>query len=115
MRMRGLILVTTATGLLLSGCSQIASLTPVGGSAVTSVRNATYDVLIDQQVSILVAPVCVEGDSGFTCTGSTMDDREIVTKADLTSPYEMTISIDGEVIFTGTATDVLEAAVLESS
>ena len=115
MRPRGLIVAVAAGGLLLSACSQIDSLTPVGGSAVTSVRNATNDVLVDQQVPILVAPVCTEVDTGFTCTGSTTDGREILTKADGTSPYELTISIDGEVIFTGTATEVLEAAVLESS
>jgi len=111
----GLTLAVVAGGVLLAGCSQIDSLTPVGGASVTSVRNATNDVLVDQQVSILVAPVCTEIDSGFTCTGSTTDGREILTKASGTSPYELTISIDGEVIFTGTATEVLEAAVLESS
>lgn len=115
MRHLGLILATVACGLLLSACSQIDSLTPVGGAAVTSVRNATNDVLVDQQVSILVAPVCTEVDSGFTCTGSTTDGREILTKAGGTSPYELTILIDGEVIYTGTAKEVLEAAVLESS
>jgi len=115
MRHLRVIVVAAAGGLLLTGCSQINSLTPVGGSAVTSVRNATNDVLVDQQVSILVAPVCTEVDSGFTCTGSTIDGQEILTKAGGTSPYELTISIDGEVIFTGTAKEVLEAAVLESS
>jgi hypothetical protein len=115
MRHLGLLLAAAAGGLLLSACSQIDSLTPVGGAAVTSVRNATNDVLVDQQVSILVAPVCTEVDSGFTCTGSTTDGREILTKAGATSPYELTISIDGEVIYTGTAKEVLEAAVLESS
>ena len=113
--MRRLGVILAAGGVLLAGCSQIDSLTPVGGSAITSVRNATNDVLVDQQVSILVAPVCTEVDSGFTCTGSTTDGREILTKASGTSPYELTISIDGEVVFTGTATEVLEAAVLESS
>ena len=115
MRRLAVILVAAAGGVLLAGCSQIDSLTPVGGSAVTSVRNATNDVLVDQQVSILVAPVCTEVDSGFTCSGSTTDGREILTKAGGTSPYDLTISIDGEVIFTGTAKEVLEAAVLESS
>lgn len=114
-RRLGFILAGTSCGVLLAGCSQIDSLTPVGGAAVTSVRNATNDVLVDRQVPILVAPVCTEVASGFTCTGSTTDGREILTKAGGTSPYELTISIGGEVIFTGTATDVLEAAVLESS
>ena len=31
--------------LLLTACSQVASLTPVGGSSITSVRNAANDVV----------------------------------------------------------------------
>lgn len=101
--------------LALSGCSQISALTPVGGTAITSVRNATYEVLVDQQVPILEAPQCVPSDSGFTCTGSTIDGAEIVAVAQGTDPYPMTITVGGSVIFEGNAQDVLDAAVLEAS
>ena len=109
------IAAVTVGGLLLTACSQVSSLTPVGGAALTSVRNATYDVLVDQQIPILVAPQCESTESGFTCTGSTTDAQAIVAEAGPEAPYELTISVDGTVIFEGTAQEVLEAAVLESS
>ena len=101
--------------LALSACSQVSALTPVGGTAITSVRNATYDVLVDQQVPILQAPQCAPSDSGFTCTGSTVDGAEIVAVAQSTNPYPMTLTVGGEIIFEGNAQDVLDAAVLEGS
>jgi len=115
MRRLGLATAIALGSLLLTGCSQIDSLTPVGGAAVTSVRNATYDVLVQEQVSILEAPVCESTDSGFTCTGSTTDGEAIVATAAPSSPYPLTIMIGERVLFEGTATDVLEAAVLEAS
>jgi len=115
MRRLGLATAIALGSLLLTGCSQIDSPTPVGGAAVTSVRNATYDVLVQEQVSILEAPVCESTDSGFTCTGSTTDGEAIVATAGPSSPYPLTIMIGERVLFEGTATDVLEAAVLEAS
>ena len=112
--MRRLLAVGLAA-LTLSACSQISALTPVGGTAITSVRNATYEVLVDQQVSILVAPQCKPSGSGFTCTGSTIEGQEIIAIAEGTDPYPMTITVDDAVIFEGNAQDVLEAAVLEAS
>jgi len=101
--------------LLLTACSQISSLTPVGGAALTSVRNATYDVLVDQRIPILVAPLCTSTEAGFTCTGSTTGGEEILAQAGSEAPYELKITIDGRTVFEGTAQEVLEAAVLESS
>ena len=112
--MRRLIGVGLAA-LALSACSQVSALTPVGGTAITSVRNATYEVLVEQQVPILVAPECAPSDSGFTCTGSTVDGAEIAVTAGGKNPYPMTISVGGAVIFEGNAQDVLDAAVLEAS
>lgn len=108
----GLVALTSA---LLAACSQISALTPVGGDAVTSVRNAVYDVLVADGVGILVAPTCASSDSGFQCEGLTLDDKAIVAVADAASPYALTITIDGETIFEGTAEDVLQRAVEEAS
>jgi hypothetical protein len=107
--------VVAIAALLLTACSQVASLTPVGGSSITSVRNAANDVLIDQDVPILVAPTCSAVDSGFTCVGSTVDGAEILVTAAGTAPYDMTVSVGGSVIFEGNAQAVLDAAVLEGS
>ena len=115
MRRLGVALAIAVPAAVLAGCSQIEALAPVGGTAITTVRIATYDVLIDQQVPILEAPVCTPSDSGFTCTGSTIDGAEIVATAQGTNPYPMTITVGGSVIFEGNAQDVLDAAVLEAS
>ena len=100
---------------VLSGCSQIGALTPVGGAAITSVRNATNDVLIERGVEILVAPICERGAEAFTCKGSTVDGKDITAKAGLVAPYELRIDVGGEEVFSGTAQEVLDTAVLESS
>ncbi len=115
MKRSALTVVAVASAMMLTACSQVASLTPVGGSSVTSVRNAANDVLIEQQVPILVAPTCSAVDSGFTCVGSTIDGAEILVTAAGTAPYDMSISVGGSVIFEGNAQDVLDAAVLEGS
>lgn len=112
--MKRLLIVALAT-LTLTACSQVSALTPVGGTAITSVRNATYEVLIDQQVPILVAPQCEPSDGGFTCTGTTIEGQEIIAIAEGTDPYPMTITVGNAVIFEGNAQDVLEAAVQEAS
>lgn len=105
-------LIATAA---LTGCSQVAALTPVGGDSITSVRNAVYDVLVDQEVPILVAPQCETVDSGFTCTGTTIDGAEIRAEAGGTTPYPLVISVGGEQIFSGDAQQVLDDALLEAS
>ncbi len=115
MRQSLALVVTAVAGLLLTACSQIGALTPVGGAAITSVRNATYDVLVDQQVPILVAPQCASIETGFTCTGSTTDGDAIVAEAESQAPYQLRIKVGDQIIFEGTAQQVLEAAALESS
>lgn len=99
----------------LAACSQVASLTPVGGASLTSVRNAANNVLVEQEVPILVAPQCTAVDSGFTCVGSTVDGAEILVTAQGAKPFTMSITVGGAVIFEGNATDVLESAVQEAS
>lgn len=109
------IMAVAVSSLGLAACSQVASLTPVGGASLTSVRNAANNVLVDQQVPILVAPKCTAVDSGFTCVGSTVDGAEILVTAEGAKPFAMSISVGGAVIFEGNATDVLESAVQEAS
>ena len=112
--MKRLVAACLAT-LALTACSQVSALTPVGGTAITSVRNASYEVLVDQQVPILEAPQCAPSDLGFSCMGTTLDGAEILVVAQGTSPYPMTISVGGAVVFEGNAQDVLDEAVLEAS
>ncbi|MFM9134308.1 MAG: hypothetical protein ACKOT0_02540 [bacterium] len=94
----------------LSACSEIRALTPVGGDSITAVRNAVNIVLVEQQVDILVAPVCAAADTGFACRGTTVDGADIVATATGSAPYDLSIAIGGETVFTGTAQAVLESA-----
>lgn len=109
------LLVVPLVALSLAACSQIDALAPVSGAAVTAVRNATYDVLVDAEVDILIAPQCSAVTSGFICEGSTVDGATIVAEATADAPYELTILVGEEVLFDGTAQEVLEAAVQEAS
>ena len=97
-----------ALPLALGACSQVASLAPVSGGPITSVRIAVYDVLVAQEVPILVAPQCTAVTDGFSCTGTTMDGQEIVATASGVSPYALTITVGGTTIFQGNAKDVLD-------
>ncbi len=64
-----------------AGCSQIAQLKPVAGDAVTGVRIATNDVLLDAGVAIQVAPVCTFTETDYTCKGTTTDGQPILAQA----------------------------------
>lgn len=100
---------------LLTACSQVTALAPVGGGPITTVRNAIYDVLVAQQVQLLVAPDCEPAATGFTCTGTTSDGRVIRATAGPTAPYDLVITVDGAEIYRGTAQAVVDAALGESS
>ena len=115
MKRRFLLIAQPLMGVMLASCSQIDALAPVGGAAITSVRNATYDVLLDKDIAILVAPQCTAVASGFTCEGSTIDGRSIVAEASADPPYELKVLVGNEVLFDGTARQVLDDAVLEES
>ena len=108
-------LVVPVVAVTLTGCSQIDALAPVGGAAVTTVRNATYDVLVDADVEILVAPQCSAVASGFRCEGSTVDGAQIIAEATPDAPYELKVSVGEELLFDGTAEEVLQIAVQEAS
>ena len=109
------LIALAALPLALGACSQVDALAPVSGGPVTSVRMAVYNVLVEQQVPILVAPQCAPASSGFTCTGKTTDGQEILATGGPTAPYAITIAVGGTTIFEGTAQDVLNKAVQEAS
>ena len=114
--MRRLRLVALAAlPIALGACSQINALAPVSGGPITSVRIAVYDVLVEQNVPILVAPQCTPATSGFTCTGKTPDGQEILATGGPTAPYPITITVGGTTIFQGNAQDVLDKAAQEAS
>ena len=59
--------------LALAGCSQVSALAPVSGDAITTLRIAVDDVLLENDVRILIAPKCTTAAEATSCTGSTVD------------------------------------------
>lgn len=68
-------LFTVVMVLACAGCSQTAALAPVGGAELGNLRYAVNDVLFEQGIEILVAPVC----SG-TARTSNVPGRQPVTR-----------------------------------
>ena len=105
-----------------AGCSQVAQLQPVAGGQISAVRTATNDVLVEQGVAIMVAPVCEFADPLFRCLGTTMDGADILAEAEVLAAYgettdewgayvpaevSLVVSVGTETIYTGTVEDVL--------
>lgn len=93
-----------------TGCSQITALAPVSGGPLQTVRVGILDVLVQEGVPILVAPVCTQQPTQFTCIGSTIDGREIRAVATLSTPYTMSVTIGGDVLYDGDVQIVIDAA-----
>lgn len=104
--------ITTALGIMfLTGCaSQISALAPVGGDTLVSVRTAATNVLQDQGLDILVAPMCTQTQAEISCAGSLTDNQEFHIKAPLDDSFNMTITLNGSIIFEGNYQDVLNKA-----
>lgn len=95
---------------LLVGCSQIDALQQVSGVPLSTVRIAAYDVLVDKEVPIKLAPVCTETAEQFTCSGSTLEDEPIEVTVPNDEQQIMTVTVGGEQIFSGPVQDVVEEA-----
>lgn len=104
----GLLLVPV----LLGGCaSQLDGLAPVGGDAMTGVKFAATDVLLERKFGILEAPVCTESGTIVSCVGSLTDGAPITVRADIgTKPHTMTVTVDGAVVYEGDVQSVLDKA-----
>jgi hypothetical protein len=102
--------------LALAGCaSQISALAPVGGDTITGVRVAAIDALIGKNIAIKQAPVCTTVDSGYACTGTTVDDKMIaVTATDAKDPA-MVVTVDGAVVYIGSMLSKLNEAAQATS
>lgn len=104
--------ITTALGaMILTGCaSQISALAPVGGDTLVSVRTAATNVIQDQGLDILIAPVCTQTETEIYCTGSLIDNQEFHINSPLDDSFNMTITLSGSIIFEGNYQDVLNKA-----
>lgn len=104
------ITVCLATGL--AGCaSQISALAPVGGDAMTGVRIAATDVLLERRLSILAAPACTQEAKVVTCQGTLADESTVDVRADVAvTPNTMTVTAGGEVLYQGSVQAILDSA-----
>lgn len=97
--------------LVVSGCSQVAALAPVGGNRLAEVRFAALDVLLDAEVELLTAPVCAApvGDE-VECVGSTVDGTAVTVMSPAGETFTMTVRIGDEILYAGPVRDVLDRA-----
>lgn len=97
--------------LALSGCSQISAIAPVGGDRVSEVRYAALDVLVQNDIAVLTVPTCeMADDREVTCTGSTLEGGTIDVVSTADDQTVLTVTVDGETLFSGSIQSVLEAA-----
>lgn len=108
--------VTAAAGVLaaccLVGCaSQLSALAPVGGDALTGVKFAATDVLLERRFGILEAPVCTQTGTSVSCVGSLTDGAAIIVRADIgTKPHTMMVTVGGSVVYEGEVQKILDEA-----
>ena len=106
-----LVALVAAAGLAAAGCSQVAAISPVGGSRLAEVRFAVGDVLVREGIELLVAPVCAEEpDATIGCDGTTLDGAPIIARAPGDDLDTLTITVDGETLSAGSIMGVLGTA-----
>lgn len=110
------IAVLAAVVLVLSGCSQIAAIAPVGGNRLSDVRYAALDVLVEKDIPILTAPECSESeDKAVSCVGETVGGETITVTSTAADQASFTIEVGSDTLFTGVIQDILDAAMRPAS
>lgn len=97
--------------LLLTGCSQVAAIAPVGGHHLAEVRFAAIDVLVASGTELLTAPDCTtESDGAISCTGETLAGESITVLSPADDPASVTVTVDDVVLYQGSIQEALEKA-----
>jgi hypothetical protein len=110
-RITTLAAATLAIGALTGCASQLDGLAPVGGDALTGVKFAATDVLLEKKLGILEAPVCTETGDTVSCIGSLTDGAVINVQADIgTKPHTMTVTVGGSIVYDGEVQKVIDEA-----
>lgn len=103
--------VLAVAALLLTGCSQVSALAPVGGDRATEIRFATIDLLLDEGIELGEAPTCTQAeDAAVSCTGTTADGTEISVTSSAEDQASLEVTVGGKVIYSGAISDVIEKA-----
>lgn len=96
-RKLGWIAAAALVPLTITGCSQVAQFAPVAGAAVTTVRIATIDVLVQQGLTVQAAPVCTyEGDE-FDCVGTVAPDQQVTSRGTMVTRDEVPPELAGQI------------------
>lgn len=103
----GLAVLATA---VLTGCSQVAALAPVGGNRVTIVRFAGNDVLVAAGIDLLTAPLCTTSGDAVDCRGTTVDGAAVVVTSTAQDQADMTVTVGDRTVYRGSVQAVLDAA-----
>ena len=103
------VLIVAASALALAGCTQAAALAPVGGDRLTIIRFAANDVLVEQGVELLVAPVCTADGRDVTCQGSSLQGAAITVTSSTDDQADMTVTVGDRTIYAGSVQDVIDA------
>ncbi len=107
----GLATAAALAAALLTGCSQVDALAPVGGDRATEIRFATIDLLLDENIDLLEVPTCTESDDkAVSCTGTTVDGDTITVESTAADQATMTIKVGDTVLYDGTIDDLIEKA-----
>lgn len=95
--------------LALAGCSQVAAIAPVGGDRLAEVRYAANDVLLEEGIDILTAPVCTSPDEiAVTCEGETMDGEVIRVESTADAQDDVVVTVGDRTLYDGSLLDVLD-------
>ena len=96
--------------LALAGCAQVSALAPVSGDAITTLRIAVDDVLLENDVRILIAPKCTTAAEATSGTGSTVDGDPITVTSPATKPQRMTVKVGDTVLYDGDVDAIVQKA-----
>lgn len=116
-RKTSLLAAVVLVPLTLAGCSQAAQFQPVAGAAVTTVRIATIDVLVQQGLTVEAAPVCTYEGTEFDCVGTVSGGQTVTSKAQQVTKEEVPAELAGQIpteAAEGTSFIVLEVDVAGS-
>ncbi|MFN3340089.1 MAG: hypothetical protein ACK40Z_10380 [Dietzia sp.] len=94
--------------LALAGCSQIDALAPVGGAEIADLRYATNEVLLEQGVEVLVAPVCAGHGADLRCVGETVGNETITATLASEDGASFDLTVGERLIYSGPVQAVLD-------
>ncbi|TAJ49179.1 MAG: hypothetical protein EPO52_05160 [Herbiconiux sp.] len=109
-RTAGALICAFSAAALLSGCSQVAALAPVGGNGVAEVRYGAIDVLLGDGVEILEAPACVASGDAVTCEGTTAAGETIAVVSSTRADAQLEVKVATRVLYSGSLQTVLDEA-----